>query len=241
MITAKEIQEELKLSAENLVMEAREIASKKDDTHDRLAALGFERLAKRKAYRSEWAKELDDLVDRYSFEYPGLKFVPGNVMSEVCRKYELVCGHVSHYAGEVPEWALKIIEQNRRHIGTEKVYDADLHDEAARKLYEARKDEFGGKLRVLGSRGIFEGGWHSSGTATLRVPPEDCMRERPNLYIAAPVADMELDRGQMVQDGEIVQGALDPIVCLKVEGGYIVLVAWGEEGQDPRVFNALNN
>lgn len=63
-----------------------------------------------------------------------------------------------------------------------------------------------------------------------------------NLMIAAPIAEMDIRSNERVdENGRIQVVTQDPIVCLEVEGGYIVLAAWGEEGQDPKVFNAENN
>jgi hypothetical protein len=69
------------------------------------------------------------------------------------------------------------------------------------------------------------------------LPPK---KMRSNLMIAAPQKDMRIDFDERVdENGNIV--VQDPIVCLQVNGGYIVLAAWGEEGQDPQVFNVTNN
>lgn len=67
-------------------------------------------------------------------------------------------------------------------------------------------------------------------------------RFRNNLMIAAPTHQMYLNTNEFRNaNGQIDTRVLDPIVCLQVKGGYIVLAAWDEEGKDPRVFNAQNN
>lgn len=65
------------------------------------------------------------------------------------------------------------------------------------------------------------------------------VREASRLCIAAPIADMHIKSNERIVGNKIV--ALDPIVSIRVDGGYCVIVVWGEEGKDTRVFNAQVN
>lgn len=225
-VTAKEIQMEMLSAQEALIKEANEVleAAKRNAKYDdRLEAMGFVGSADALREKQRRAKELDDLRDMYSFEYPRLKFIPDSVMGDVCRKYGLAVGHVSRYTGEVPEWALAQIEANKHHIGTETK-----------------------QFRSMRSFGIWNEsslpGWVDPRSGSVVYSEECPTYQMSNLYIAAPIKDMAIRSNERVgANGEIITMSLDPIVSLKVKGGYIVLAAWGEEGQDTRVFNESNN
>ena len=68
-------------------------------------------------------------------------------------------------------------------------------------------------------------------TAHLRTVSPDIMKRMKENY------ERVNGEGQI----EAMPVSLDPIVCVKVVGGYIVLAAWGDEGSDPQVFNAASN
>jgi hypothetical protein len=219
-ITAKKIQEDI-LSAQVALMEesnAALVKAKNEPKHiESLKELGFSESAEALERRLKHAKQLLDLQEMYSFEYPGLKFIPDSVMSKVCMKYGLAIGYVSRYIGEVPPWALEQIKANKHHF-----MQVEMHV----------------RLVAFGEDGekyfTYEDG---SQVVSKDLPPK---KMRSNLMIAAPQKDMRIDFDERVdENGNIV--VQDPIVCLQVNGGYIVLAAWGEEGQDPQVFNVTNN
>jgi hypothetical protein len=253
--TAKEIQTDILTSMEALISEANRLVQGKDETATHIAGLselGFTGSATVLEMKAKAAKELHDLHDMYSFEFPGLKFIPKAAMVNVCNKYGLAIGHVSRYRGEVPGWALERIKANKRHIPDMQLFDADLYYKAMTAECQRRVDagecghlfsHDGGYARhygedVGGTTQFMMGGRNVHGA----FPESHGMRTVPALYIAAPVADMALKGNERVVDGKIQTiPTKDPIVCLEVKGGYIVLAAWGEEGSDPEVFNAANN
>jgi hypothetical protein len=258
--TAKEIQQELLSSQEALIHEANTILKNAEDnvTHAKsLAILGFSGSAAVLEKRMAEAKAMADLVDMYSFEYPGLKFIPAAAMANVCQKYGLAIGHVSYYIGEVPPWALAQIAANKRHIKTKNVFNEQQYRDAME--VEMKKRTEAGQSGVLFSQSgnschhYGENGGGVSGWMGYRFPQpgeevfdrEHGMQTVPDLDIAAPMRDMSIHKNEEVVDGQIVRKpipmSLNPIVCIPVKGGYIVLAAWGEEGQDPQVFNATSN
>jgi len=225
-VTAKQIQSEILTAQEALLDEANKILSDAADVpayNERLRAMGFSGSAAVSEKKLADAKAVTDLQDMYSFEYPGLKFIPASAMSSICKKYGLAVGHVSMYTGTVPEWALKQIEANRRHISEENYWERDL---------------------VFFNYAYRDGSspWTNTVTGDTVLSKDKPTDTTSNLFIAAPKADMAIpSRGEVQEDGTIVFRTDDPIVCLSVKGGYIVLAAWGEEGSDPQVFNANNN
>lgn len=254
MVTAKEIQLEVLTAQQALIAEAERIVSGKDDNErhvSELEALGFTGSSSALTAKMVKSKELDELVKWYGFEYPGLKFIPSEAMVNVCQKYGLAIGHVSRYMGEVPPWALKQIAANKHHIGTTEIFDEEKYQRAFdtehSRLQKSGANGYLYHATNNWARGYGNGngcmGW-SGGPSPNAYPREHGMKTAPDLQIAAPRSEMRLSRNERVnEDGQIVEVPMnmDPIVCIEVKGGYIVLAAWGEEGQDPQVFNAPSN
>lgn len=282
--TAEQIQREMLEQGKSMLLDAQIAMARKEDDRQHaqgLSELGFTLAAKAVETKSAEAKELDNYRQMYAFEYPSLKFIPTNTMTEVCRKHNLTIGGVNRYTGEVPEWALKQIARNKHHFTYHDEFDQDhymnvVRDEYDRKRQEAEASGFTGTVQVSfgdlvrlirltpnGKKG-FRGpamSWYASyksgemvnhgggtgGNMETYIPREKGNVKTSNLMIAAPAHQMRMGPNEFrTTDGTIeeVKPAVmvfDPIVCLEVKGGYIVLAAWGEEGQDPRVFNSANN
>lgn len=266
MITAKEIQQEALTAQNQLVETARRIISgkEKSEAHaKRLRELGFTGSAIAIEEDLQNAKRIDDLVDMYSFEYPRLRFLAYETMSELCEKHGLAVGHVSKYMGEVPEWALDQIAANKHHISYKEEFSEEAYLKAARdkhsiKCLDAENSGMTGSVETSywangrgGSRTLVTGYvngkrfstiYRTDGNADTCLDRKHGMVQVSNLMIAAPIAEMDIRSNERVdENGRIQVVTQDPIVCLEVKGGYIVLAAWGEEGQDPKVFNAENN
>lgn len=268
VVTAKEIQSEILAKQENVLSIATKLMESKKQNQEHVAGLqelGFTGASSVLTRKMEEAKRIADLVDMYSFEYPGLKFIPSEVMAEVCNKYGLAIGHVSRYTGEVPEWALAQIKSNAHHINRtipmrgRFLYSTHNHEKRTQKdvfIFEdgtqdevlvPDNDNATGRAALSARRTgeSYEASemqmidfFMSIGRSTVEAP----VKFRTNLMIAAPVKEMAIESNEQVVNGDIVAiPTLDPIVCLEVKGGYIVLAAWGEEGQDPKVFNAESN
>ena len=231
MITAKEIQQDMLgaqialLEQSNAVLES---AKQEPERINDLKLLGFSSSASQIEFKLQQAKELTYLESLYSIEYPSLKFIPTSVMYEVCRKYNLTIGHVSRFIGEVPTWALAQIKANKHHF-------TQLKMEARPQIRVASLFNDPNDSRIE---------WiYDDGTSVyLESGKQPEPKFRNNLMIAAPSDQMHLNFNEFRDaNGQIQIRALDPIVCLQVKGGYIVLAAWDEEGKDPRVFNAQSN
>lgn len=159
-------------------------------------------------------------------KYPGFKFIATDVMQEVCKKYGLIVGGVDRYKGEVPEWVLGVIERSgvptkSYQLGV--VYNGSGYVEYGR--YASMQ------MAQDAAKGLDES---ADGKYMTHISSHS------SLLIAAPAKEMEVNRWERVKNGRIVE-VKDPIVCIEVTGGYCVIAAWGEEGQDPRVFNANVN
>ncbi len=255
-ITAKELQQEILSAQQELLREANELIQQADDRighAQRLQRIGFTRSSDAKVIEDiRSANQLQEQKERYALKYPGKTFIPGAAMDRVCNRYGLVIGSIDRYTGRVPAWAAKTIEEN-------------LHLAQPMQLETDRR---GWPIPVRKAKGISEGDrvlhngtvypvlrvergccWCEDvrsidvwGTIKLdKEPYYRALQPAVELVIAAPMEDMHLGFREMFQGSRIVPIKDDPIVCLGVEGGYIVLAAWGEEGRDPEVFNTANN
>lgn len=208
-----------------LVREARALVNAKNADEVahvvRLQRLGFtgvpevraneSRLLRKTKMRSELERQ-----EEYALKYPGFRFVSERIMDDVCAQYGLVIGGVDRYMGQVPAWAAKVVDESGVLSG--RVW----------------------RVRYLGQH------WGE-------FPTEDDIPERVKedsdltisheyahpLLIAAPKKNMRVHANEEIRNHRIVKR--DPIVMIKVLGGYVVLAAWDEEGRDPRILNVGNN
>lgn len=61
-----------------------------------------------------------------------------------------------------------------------------------------------------------------------------------DMSICAPQSDMIIKSFEKVEGHKIVN-VPDPVVLQKVDGGYLIVSAWGEEAEDDMVKNGVNN
>lgn len=260
-VTAKDIQTDLLLESEIINENAYNTRTgpSGEAFADRLHALGFTQAqgADYKAKKQE-AEHLGALVVKYEAEYPGLKFIHSEAMDRVCKKYKLTIGKPSNYTGDIPEWALKTIENNKHLIRTWEepirrfavwgTGGVDWMQQAMmdrQQSFEQRMMEMW--LPVRAQPIISNAARWAMDEAPLIKPeiketpkPKAPTRTLNNLMIVAPNRHMKAGVNEQKKGRRLVE-VQDPIVCLDVEGGYIVLAAWGEEGSDPAILNPLNN
>jgi hypothetical protein len=232
-VSAEQIQREILVTQDKVVAEAKALIAsastrEKSSKAERLKALGF--IASKDVAESDELKAKERAAatikaaeEGATLQYPGFKFVSKDVMNTILKKYGLVIAGVERYKGEVPDWALSVIErsgvvktmyESRWWCINEWVldYSFDSHKEAT---------DYIDRRLAAGSKQV------------RRV------ETRSNLLIAAPAREMIVLRHEEVVEGRI--RVKDPIVCVEVPHGYVVVAAWGEEGQDPGVFNANVN
>ncbi len=230
-VTAKEIQMDVIHMQEELLSEAKRIIAGGDKDVDRarrLSALGFANVPEMKAYHEiRVAEQAVEFERKYALEWPGMKFIPGEAMQTVCNKYGLVMGSVARYTGKVPDWAIDRIEAVRPALtryethGSQAGFMAMPHEDRQHVICEGFSISIFFRTK---SKEIAE----KYGFKQVLMP----------LMIAAPRNEMSVSAQDRVMNNRIVE---DPIVFFDVPGGHMVVVAWGEEGSDPGVFNANAN
>lgn len=253
--TAEQIQREMVDKQDALFADVTRLLESMEHTNadvraKRLIALGFHRQKgvsdyqekERSAAKAEASKAL---MEEAAMKYPGMKFIATEIMDEVCKKYGLLLGSVTRYEGEIPDW---VIDQLERVRPMEAVVCQEIRGqvwwnspEAERKYYEKHsRAQIDASLfyRTTEQWGRQNGEYVTNDAGVAALYGEDLVPAA--LCIAAPIKDMNT-HGAQVDGARIVGRVDDPIVCVNVKGGYIVLAAWGEEGKDPRVFNAGSN
>lgn len=271
-----EIHHEFETAAEKLLNEAKEhiAEAEKKDVHKvkRLLSFGFRQASQvaetqTAIQKAELFEEQMKLVNYYSLKYPNNKFITEKQVSQICHKYNLVCGAVSRFKGFVPEKNLREIEafklkeedrikflfQITGRLGTNKQFPLNEIDESY--LTEYGKEYFSDKSAIryayitddsasfaYTSRSYSNPLFNSkcvvfNGFQYVRADLVDA----DELQICAPVKDMDLS-GMTIADGyKVIKHIPDPVVLQRVKGGYLILTAWGDEASDEIVVNQKFN
>lgn len=147
-------------------------------------------------------------------KYPQYKFISEKQVEAICRKYKLFLVEVEQYTGSVPH--SKVAE-----ISSFRLQRLDI---AYRMI-----NEFGDPFRSNVHYG--NGG-----------PGSEIMEGPSGLWICAPIEDIET-RGLRKVNHNLVSHVRidDPVVLQPVEGGFLIVAAWGPEASDENVVNEKMN
>jgi len=262
-----EIHHEFQNAAENLLKEAKNIiqeaASKDTDKVNRLESLGFKQANQVTELRpliqkAEMSKEQIQLLNHYQLNYPNNKFITEGQVKSICYKYNLVCGDVSRFKGFVPEKNLKEIEvfslkekdkldtsKSIYFVTTERFNDVwqitDIKEsdmELTHVKYLKNSYHFVKYMCPDLANSYAEGAKIVSHFAEPKL-----LNDVIGLKICAPVKDMDLTDLEL-SEGYKLKSKIhvpDPIVLQPVNGGYLILTAWGDEASDELVFNQKFN
>jgi hypothetical protein len=263
-----EIHHEFETAADKLLLEATSIiaeAATKDTTKvNRLEALGFKQAGqvtelKPLLQKAELSKEQVELVNYYKRNYPFNKFITEEQVKSICYKYNLVCGDVDRFKGFVSE-------KNLREIEKFKLKEAEIPFVTVEAVgYENKglcfnlsKDDFteyglkycfGNDFYIVGNNGENIYGSNSLLTqkcikrfSSYRLLRVNIVETKRLLQICAPVKDMDVSGLELIEGYKLEKKHIpDPIVLQPVNGGYLILTAWGDEASDPLVVNEINN
>lgn len=187
------------------------------------------------------------LVQYYWKNYPLNKFITESAVEHICKKYGLVCGDVSLYKGFVPEKKLKEIasfsikdtdKPFAQLLGTDRKFLTNIERS------ECKHDYWGIEK---GSSATFSRGNSTSLEFSERInsyfDTNDFLHVQgyvPSLKICAPLKDMDV-QGYDLKGYRLEKQIKDPVVLQPVNGGYLIVTAWGDEASDENIVNERNN
>jgi len=243
----EEIHDMFNTASDRAVTVAQEIMASKAPVRsdaEALRALGFRQaapvvLAEKEHSRTKMAQEESDIVMYYQQRYPGYKFILEKQVQEICKKYNLVCGAVARYKGDVPSKNVQEITQfnmcnpihpeDRTYVRT---YPNSISGPSTSSYEEYQRYIQKIEDRQKGAEEISIHMWHLS-------MYESIVTENKSYNICAPLKDMDMSKAQL--QGYKVMDIPDPVVLYPVRGGAIVVSKWGIEAEDETVINQKMN
>lgn len=212
------------------------------------------------------SQRIKKLTDEYALKYPGYKFITKDVMVDVMKRYDLVMGEAFSYAKEIPDDALETISQFKDEIKeseevyklltisrsrsvsntyyllkpsmTEKEVISYYFGEGSR-VYN-KKEYVVSNFKMVAPESHFEIPYY-----TVKKWEKTSYRDELKVNIPIMVKNedniFEFNTEEFEKIAEQNREVLDPIACLEVEGGYIIMDAWDEEAEIPEIQNALLN
>lgn len=246
-----------------------ECNAKDIDKGKRLSAIGFvntpqAKVAVETEQKIALSKEQAELATYYKINYPSNKFITEEQVKAICEKYSLVCGDISAYKGFVPENKLIQIEAfnvNKKDLPFVSLFGSKYkisgHSETIQDLFlgnisgEDIIDDWAvGRIKC--GENFWAWGTFLIGSSDIKVSDRvkamydnqwEYVQARPfdsKLKICAPLKDMEVKSNQQV-NGYKIQNIPDPVVLQPVNGGYLIVAAWGDEASDENVVNETMN
>jgi len=240
----KEIHDSFDGATEKLLIEANEILENKYDISkgQRLKKIGF-RMAKDAAIADEWNKKISnsrfiaEKIQYYQINYPNNKFITGELVKTICKKYSLVLGDASYYIGEVPE--KNILEMEKFKLNEEDMtkYECGYFKYRGYGYYGASwKEEEGASWGYVVDNGR-NGAFFNSCDNDKKNH-----YQRPELMICAPMNEFDERFVRRSADGfKLELNIPDPIVLQPVNGGYLIVTKWGLEASDENIVNEKMN
>jgi hypothetical protein len=186
-------------------------------------------------------KSLEQTVAKYSLEYPTFKFIPTDTMIKIMKKYDLVLGETCMYSKEIPTIALDILNGFNSKIKQEKFF-IDARSVAGNLTYfslrpsesvlgvEKKSNYIKSNLKIIAPESHFTNWIIESNGEKI-----------PTFIVNEKTREYEINMAKMAELVKKNTEVLDPILCLEVEEGYIVLHAWDEEAHIPEIRNTILN
>lgn len=252
--TIEAIHNEFDNAGERLLAEAKDILSGAvlDEKGERLKKLGFiqakaaaknTELARRNAEIEENNRKRKDgakWVQYYSTYYPNNKFITEEIVKEICNKYNLYCGPVSWYKGDVP--LKNVAEMEGFNLRQEDMHCYTALDQYAR--FESQRSYMNmigngllGAVQSARSRLYNEVRRTPLSLDEMEKLESEKHYSKEEFKICAPEKDFDISR--MTKKGRFL--IPDPIVLQPVKGGFLIVSKWGLEANDELVINEKQN
>lgn len=202
---------------------------------DRLAALGFTSTKVNKVANEEKARinslekentekqELIEAINYFTFNYPQYKFITPDSVEKICKKYNLLCGDVDRYIGDVPDKNLEVMEQFK------------IKEEDCAYRYRDRHSTKNISFKKFND--------YKNSKSDFDLYANFINISKSPLKICAPQSDFDLTKAEI--KGYNIEEIPDPVVLQPVmykDKLYcLVVTAWGLEGSDELVVNQIMN
>ena len=250
-----EIHNKFFTAGENILAEAevllKQLETKDLDKGKRLAALGFEKtreaiVAIETENKLATTKEIADLVMYYRVNYPDNKFITEQQVKQVCEKYGLFFGEIGLFKGFVPENKLTMIEsfflknEDKFDLTTPTYFVTSDNGTDDWKPINISESDFKSKS----IKNYINSSYHyvehvcprlnnGKGKVVSHLAQPKLVSGKNKLQICAPLKDMETV-GVSVKDYKLFDKieVPDPVVLQPVNGGYLIVCAWGDEASD---------
>lgn len=196
----------------------------------------------------QYNKDILRLTQEYALKYPSFKFIPKKTMVQILKKYGLIMGESSMYSKEIPDKALQIISQFSEDIKKKGfIYVIYNGNRYYTDTYKSADILYSYKDKNTVERAVIKGnpgrGYGVEEFGTFNA-----------LKMVAPLDHFVLPKNYQVNKDNIISFTFndilaeierrrleDPIACLEVPMGYIILAAWDKEAEIPEIKNPLNN
>lgn len=229
----EEIHRAFNTEGDRLLCEAKQILAKDVDDKitlsNRMASLGFKQAkgavegAKLREERRK-SQELARLIQHYSTLYPQNRFINEEGVTRICDKYNLICGEVEKYIGSIPE-------KNLREIENFKVKDEDVQwVTTSYSVWGSNKHKISHEIAKM----RFE---HREQNTDYRLTS---VVDKEGFQICAPMHDFDT-KDMEIKNRRLAQVVPDPVVLQPVNGGYLIVSAWGPEAKDSEVISERKN
>ena len=257
----QEIHKEFHTMGDVLLKEAHDILNsiqiKDKEKSSLLISMGFTNTPEAKEYienqeRERKSLELATLIEYYRQRYPFNKFITEDAVKQICEKYSLICGEISQYKGFVPkEKLLKISNFKLNEVDKPLFYIQERSGELVVPKFNP--------IKTISAR------FNREGEAYKHICDYNRQNPNHNLYISifydnyqghsefstiilkeltfkicAPLKDMDMTEHHV--DGyKLLKHNPDPVVLQPIQGGYLIVCAWGDEASDSIVVNSIEN
>lgn len=210
------------------------------------------------------SEKLQKLIREYSLKYPTYKFIDDKTMLNIMTKYDLYLGDAFIYSKEIPDENLSIISSFSAEIKeSEETYYLVEKGDMSFRYYTIERSVMREKNTSEGYKGIwiqdpsnYRQILQSFKVSKLKIIAPQSHFSPPTFkhYVAwnggkdVPVMKIDKESRKFVFSTDRLneleaekRKILDPIACLEVEGGYIILTAWDEEANIPEIRNTFLN
>jgi predicted transcriptional regulator with HTH domain len=247
----EEIHNRFDMAADEALQEANLILASLEGANtekgELMQKLGFTATAESTRVKEQEAEkkksnERAKIISYYQQKYPQYKFIFRDQVSDICKKYGLVCGEAARYKGDIPMKNLKEIEAFEVQED-DSYYIRDYRDNMMPSSMEylmQGESNFVSKKEVMEKARRMKKPGDDSFRWQYRESARYIYREIP-FFICAPKGDMTTDEYTKEKDGFIYQEIPDPIVLHSTKDGFLIVSKWGPEASDELVVNQKMN